>query len=79
MDYMTYLSLAEIIKMADGHQENAQNVHIPETNENASNDVEEVDEVCNIFFFLKKIGINPFLIQTVIQLSHSKMSLVKFH
>ena len=34
--------------MADSHQENTQNTSIPVTNESASNDVDEADEVNNI-------------------------------
>jgi len=45
---MTYLLLAYGIKMADGHQENSQNLNIPEATENGSNDAEEADEVCYI-------------------------------
>ena len=49
--YTVKLLLAEKIKMADGHQENTQSSSVPETNESASNDVDEADEV-NFYLFL---------------------------
>lgn len=52
---MTRELVAEKIKMADGHQENTQNSSIPVTNEGASNDVDEADEVNTIQYLSKDI------------------------
>ena len=52
---MTGELVAEKIKMADGHQENKQNSSIPDTNESASNDVDEAEEVNNIQYLSKDI------------------------